>query len=87
MPAINVEIFPKNVTVCEGEAVTFTFVTRMIGGFEGLQLRNVFVDSTLCDSIEFVGGDLNENGFLDFGEEFTNQCTILKAGTGPGHCD
>ncbi len=77
MPAINVEVFPKNVTVCEGEAVTFTFVTRMVGGFEGLQLRNVFVDSTLCDSIEFVGGDLDGNGHLDFGEEFTNQCTIV----------
>lgn len=77
MPSINVEIFPKSVTVCEGEAVTFTFVTRMVGGFEGLQLRNIFVDSTLCDSIEFVGGDVNGNGYLDFGEEFTNQCSIV----------
>lgn len=77
MPSINMEIFPKNVTVCEGDAVTFTFVTRMVGGFDGLQFRNVFVASTLCDTIEFVGGDLNGNGDLDFGEAFTNVCTIV----------
>lgn len=73
---MNVEILPATVTVCRGDAVTFQFVTRMLGGFDGLQFRNVFVNSSLCSDLQFVGGDANGNGYLDFGEEFTNECTV-----------
>ena len=73
---INMEKTVDQPIVCNGDDVTFTLVTRMINGSPNVQFRNVVVTDPLCPNLVFVGGDLNNNGALDFGEEFTNTCTM-----------
>ena len=69
---INVEKTADKMEVCEGEEVTYTLTVRMLGGAPGIQIRDIMVDDdnlpqTLnVNSPEFVGGDLNNNGYIDF---------------------
>jgi hypothetical protein len=69
---INIEKVADKDTICPGETVEYTLTTRMLGGAPGVQLRGIYVvDNNLNDTLrvsrtEFVGGDLNNNGFIDF---------------------
>ncbi|HMQ08623.1 MAG TPA: SdrD B-like domain-containing protein [Saprospiraceae bacterium] len=73
---INVEKQADKLEICPGETVNYTLITRMLGGGPGLQLRNINVkDNNLSEDLMpggmyWAGGDTNNNGFLDFGEEF-----------------
>ena len=73
---INMDKKANKDKVCPGEEVTFTLITRMLNGLPGLNYRNVQVTDPLCPNVVFFGGDANNNNRLDFGEEFTNTCTM-----------
>jgi len=89
---INVEKRADKTEICAGEEVTYTLITRMLGGIEGLQLRDISVvdnnvpGAFLPGDANFIGGDLNGNGYLDFidnngdglsDEEFMWQYTLV----------
>lgn len=75
-PGMNVEILGGDIEVCPGDELTFLFVTRMLNGMPGIEFRDVFVISSICGTLTLVGGDDNNNGVLDYGEEWTNACTV-----------
>ena len=69
---INVEKMADKTVVCPGEKVTYTLTVRMLGGAPGLQLRDISVqDNNVVGAmmpygLNWVVGDLNGNGYLDF---------------------
>ncbi|MEL6656096.1 MAG: SdrD B-like domain-containing protein [Bacteroidota bacterium] len=70
---INVEKQGDRTEICAGEEVTFTLTVRLLGGTEGVQLRDINVaDSNLpndlmpYDAFFVASSDLNGNGFIDF---------------------
>jgi hypothetical protein len=67
---------------CAGDEVTYTLITRMVNGDPRVQLRNIEVVDNLCTNLMLLpGSDKNNNGFLDFGETFTNTCTRVVSQT------
>jgi len=74
---INIDKEADKTLVCAGERVEFSLTMRMKGGAPGFQFRNIRVtdnnlSGTLTPSSPFFqpSSDPNNNGFLDFGEEF-----------------
>jgi hypothetical protein len=78
---INVEKIASG-PVCAGGEVDFTLITRMINGSPDVRFRRVRVVDTLCTNLVFdASSDFNGNGFLDYGEEFTNTCSLVVTDT------
>jgi len=74
---INVEKRVDIANVCPGDQVTYTLIVRILGGQPGVQYRNIQITDTQIpeiitkDSPYFdPSSDTNNNGELDFGEEF-----------------
>ncbi|MEL7425764.1 MAG: SdrD B-like domain-containing protein, partial [Bacteroidota bacterium] len=70
---INIDKEADRDEICAGEEVNFSLTLRLLGGVEGIQLRNISVtDSNLpndlipYDAFFDPASDLNGNGFVDF---------------------
>ena len=70
---INVEKTADQTEICPGDEVTYTLTVRMIGGTDGIEIRNVRVNDSNLDeqltvsSPSFIASsDVNSNGVIDF---------------------
>lgn len=78
---VNVEKIADTEVACTGDEVTYTLVTRIRNGVPGIELRDLEVVDDKCGPLAMVGGDTNNDGLLQFGEEFTNRCVLVLTET------
>ncbi|MEZ4984507.1 MAG: SdrD B-like domain-containing protein [Saprospiraceae bacterium] len=91
---INIDKEADRTEICPGEEVNFTLTMRILGGVPGIQLRGIGVtDSNLPvelmpDDQYFVdASDVNNNDFVDFGEEFVWEYTLSYLQTTTNHAE
>jgi uncharacterized repeat protein (TIGR01451 family) len=88
---INVDKEADKEEICAGETVTFSLTMRMLGGAPGLQFRDIGVNDDnlpmqlVPGGTYWLGGDTNNNGFLDFGEEFVWGYSLVYTQTTTNH--
>ena len=78
---LNVEKRADVIEGCVGTEVTYTLISRIQNGVEGIELRDFQVFDDQCAPLIPAGGDANGDDIIQFGEEFTNQCTQVLTQT------